>query len=169
MAKADAPPMFMDSKDLELVRKMYPVSDAVAKRSLGPTEWSKLPVSGGKFPQVTHKRLRQSSKPLLNKLEERWLVILKATFPTEEFLSQAIRFKLGNGIWYKPDFFCFSHDWPEENALSLKRRPTAWEVKGPKSWRGGFENLKVAAGLYPNIRWVLVWDDFGWNEQQVLP
>jgi hypothetical protein len=114
-------------------------------------------------------RLRQDHKPLLNKLEARWLERLKADYPCETFLAQSIRFKLANGVWYKPDFFCWAHGWPEEEAKWKRFRSTAWEVKGPKSWRGGFENLKIAASTYPNIRWVLVWDDYGWNEQEVIP
>lgn len=118
------------------------------------------------------KRIRQSSKPLLNKLEAEWLERLKAHDPVTgwkgghngyafNIRSQAKRYRLGNGIWYKPDF-----------TATVDLRETAWEVKGPRAFRGGFENLKVAASLYPEIKWVLVWKDpatGAWQRQEVLP
>lgn len=117
-------------------------------------------------------RIRQDrSQP--NKLEREWMGRLATDFPDEQFHFNAMRFRLGNGVWYKPDFFCFDHHWPEDASRSFKgihARPTAWEVKGPKAWRGGFEFLKIAASSWPKIRWVLVWkDDGGWNEEEVLP
>lgn len=117
-------------------------------------------------------RIRQDrSQP--NKLEREWMGRLLLDFPDEQFHFNAMRFRLGNGVWYKPDFFCFDHYWPEDASRSFKgihARPTAWEVKGPKAWRGGFEFLKIAAHAWPKVRWVLVWkDDGGWNEEEVLP
>lgn len=115
-------------------------------------------------------RIRQSEKPLLNKLESEWLELLKAHDPATgwkgghsgfafNIRSQAKRYRLGNGIWYKPDF-----------TATVDLRETAWEVKGPHAFRGGFENLKVAAGLYPEVKWVLCWKDGGqWMTQIVLP
>ena len=35
----------------------------------------------------------------------------------------------------------------------------AYEVKGPKVFRGGFENLKVAARVHPWVKFYLVWED----------
>jgi hypothetical protein len=99
------------------------------------------------------KRVRQSSKPLLNKLESEFFSLPWA----RGFLLQAVRFRLGNGIWYKPDGFD-------------PKTQIAVEVKGPHAFRGGFENLKVAASLYPMIRWRLVWKQDGqWQEQEILP
>jgi hypothetical protein len=111
------------------------------------------------------KRIRQDSKPLLNQLETEFYHYITANrndllegSPT--ILSQSIRFKLGNGIWYKPDFVLVR---PEGTW-------TTYEVKGPKSWRGGFENLKVAAGQYPFIQWMLAWKEQGvWMTQKILP
>lgn len=105
------------------------------------------------------KRIRQSSKPVLNKLEQEWFEWLLRCYSTEIVFPQAIRFKLGNGIWYKPDFVTFG-------PLGV----CAFEVKGPFSHRGGFENLKVAASKYTKITWTLVWKEQGqWKEQIVLP
>ncbi len=110
----------------------------------------------------TPKRIRQSTKPLMNKLEQEWFEVLRLRYsyyfhpPT---LCQSVRFKLGNGIWYKPDFF-------------VPPLSTSFEVKGPYAFRGGFENLKVAAHLYPSMTWILVWKDKTtgkWQEQEVLP
>lgn len=102
------------------------------------------------------KRIRQSSAPLMNKLETEFYATLHEF---ENVMIQALRFKLGNGIWYKPDF-----------CTIFAGVVHCWEVKGPHSFRGGMENLKVAAGLYPQIRWILVWDQDGaWCQQTVLP
>lgn len=112
-------------------------------------------------PVYKKKRIRQSSKPLLNKLESEFLEKIRTDDPKSVIYQQAMRFRLGNGIWYKPDFLVF------RNIPGL--RPWAVEVKGPKSWRGGFENLKVAAGLYKDFRWVLTWKENGeWKDQEVL-
>jgi hypothetical protein len=105
------------------------------------------------------KRIRQSTKPLMNKLEQEWFHICKSSYPEDcQVLPQSLRFKLGNGIWYKPD------------VIVLAGATYAYEVKGPHAFRGGFENLKVAAHLYPKIRWTLVWKEgCEWKEQEVLP
>lgn len=110
------------------------------------------------------KRIRQSSKPLMNKLEEQWFEVLKRRFGI--VLPQSIRFMLGRGVWYKPDFVC----WPV-GFDSQDPRMRVWECKGPHAFRGGFENLKVAAHKYPHIQWNLVWkNEVGqWCEQTVLP
>ena len=104
-------------------------------------------------------RIRQSSKPLMNKLETEWFNICKKCYPENcQVLAQALRFRLGNGIWYKPD------------VIVMAGKVYAYEVKGPYSFRGGFENLKVAAGLYHSIGWTLVWKEDGeWKEQEVFP
>lgn len=110
--------------------------------------------------QPKKKRIRQSSKPLMNKLEDEFLRQYLSHDSRSFIMAQAIRFRLGNGIWYKPDFVVMYTDRPV----------TCFEVKGPKSWRGGFENLKVAAGLYPVITWRLAWKESDkWFDQVVLP
>lgn len=109
------------------------------------------------------KRIRQDSKPLLNKLEEQFLAVLELELPEHTTIwKQALRWRLGNGIWYKPDFAAnLTHD---------HHGFTCWEVKGPHAFRGGFENLKVAAGLYPEVAWWLVWKESGrWERQMVRP
>jgi hypothetical protein len=113
------------------------------------------------IPAKKKKRIRQDSKPLMNKLEQEYYDIVLAC-STSPVAIQSIRFKLANGVWYKPDFFV-----PDGTAYET---PLAIEVKGPHAFRGGFENLKLAAHQYPWIKWVLVWKDNGvWQEQTVLP
>lgn len=100
----------------------------------------------------------------MNKLETRFFSHLCAFYPSAKFHAQSIRWKLGNGIWYKPDVVCFDWDCGDRG------RVACWEVKGPHAFRGGFENLKVAASLYPEVVWRLVWEQDGrWQEQIVLP
>lgn len=143
----------------------------------GRTTWVKsrnAPQTHAKAPQSDSmvvgatkppKRIRQSTKPLLNKLEEEFAGVLKYRFPTGYVCAQCLRFKLGNGICYKPDFVA----WPA-GFDSQDPRMRAFEVKGPHAFRGGFENLKVAASLYCAIKWTLVWKEDGqWKEQTVLP
>jgi hypothetical protein len=102
------------------------------------------------------KRIRQSSKRP-NRLETEGLAYLKATRPHDGWRTQSLRFRLGNGIWYKPD--------ATNTILNLMV-----EFKGPHAFRGGFENLKVAASMYTEIKWLLVWQSDGqWQEQIVRP
>lgn len=103
------------------------------------------------------KRLRQSSKPLMNQLEAEYFNVLKLKFGERDIIiPQSVRIKLGNGIWYKPDFYFYPRHFIE--------------VKGPHSFRGGFENLKVAASKYPQFTFWLVWKDkeLGWQTQEIF-
>lgn len=104
------------------------------------------------------RRIRQSSKPLMNKLERAFFDFWTHTLD-KKLYPQAMRFKLANGLWYKPDFICF-----------LGEMVCAYEIKGPHAFRGGFENLKMAASAFPEIHWELVWKEHGaWQYQHVLP
>lgn len=123
-----------------------------------------LPVGGGgALPAGTvgipGKRLRQSAAPILNKLETRLEAWLAAVYPGEKIRAQAKRYRLANGIWYKADF-----------SAVIAGQEWAWEAKGPKAFRGGFENLKVASATWPEVRFVLVWEEGGaWRTQEILP
>lgn len=118
-------------------------------------------------------RIKQDHKPLLNCLEKAWLSRLQIDYPNETFRCQDRRYKLANGVWYKPDITCQRHKWPEENpACGYAWKETCWECKGNKgkNLARGLVMLKVAAACWPEVRWVLVWrNDEGWNEQEVLP
>jgi hypothetical protein len=110
------------------------------------------------------KRIRQDSKPLLNKLEQEFFDYLTAEYDVENLRAQAITYRIGNGVRFTPDLT--GHIWnpPAEPHF------TAWEVKGKHAWDDALVKLKVAAGLYPEIDWILVWKENGeWKEQRVLP
>lgn len=115
------------------------------------------------------KRIRQSDKPKLNVLETEFEKKLKADYEGFTILAQAIRLELATGLWYKPDFFIpaghVRHaDWDKS---------IAYEVKGPRAFRGGFENLKFAARTHGKwCKFFLVWKDKvtgEWQRQEVLP
>lgn len=145
----------MNPSDLNLIASKLPLSKATLARNPAIVQTKPaMAVVKGKG-----KRLRQSSKPLMNKLEAQFFEHLKAMHPGKIILPQAIRVRLGNGIWFKVDFFVFAD-------LGLM----AYEVKGPHAFRGGFENLKVAASTYQNIFWSLAWKDGGqWQLQEMYP
>ena len=114
----------------------------------------------------SEKRIRQSSRPLMNNLETEFWRITCNLFGESLVKPQAMRFKLGNGIWFKPDLVVFS-PWTDDVITKPIR---CYEVKGPHAFRGGFENLKVAAHQWPHICWILAWKDGRqWKEQLVLP
>lgn len=107
------------------------------------------------------KRIRQDTKPLMNKLEQEYYDRYLFGRLEVSVSIQSIRFKLANGVWYKPDFYT------DGNMVSYRQ---AIEVKGPHAFRGGFENLKMAAHQYPWIKWILVWKEEGvWMHQTILP
>lgn len=114
------------------------------------------------------KRIRQSSKPLLNKLETEFFNRIKDKYPNfPPVRPQAKTYRLCNGVRYSPDFTASS--WPYDDNMA---KETAWEVKGKKAFDGSLEKLKMAAHEYPEIRWLLVWKDKNtgeWQEQVVLP
>lgn len=110
------------------------------------------------------RRMRQDQEPELNKLELDFYDFLTRSLPSgTKIWKQSLRLRLGNGIWYKPDFAAFA-GWTQKPT-----QLTCWEVKGPHVFRGGFENLKVAAATYPELSFELVWKDSrgGWVRQAV--
>ena len=135
-------------------------ANGFAQNSAG--EWVKVssrPLASAPTPTPS-KRIRQDGKPLMNKLETEFFLRLQQDAGDIKFIRpQSIRFMLGNGIWYKPDFTGF-----------IDGSFSAWEVKGPHAFRGGFENLKVAAHQYAEVHWYLVWKKDGqWQQQRILP
>ena len=104
------------------------------------------------------KRIRQSTKPLMNKLEESFLRELSIRHPGEDFYPQAVTLKLANGLRYTPDFISFN----------LKK---VFEVKG--EWVDGdsFPKLKMAASVFPDLEFYLEWrhpEGGCWCEQKIL-
>lgn len=111
---------------------------------------------------TTGKRLRQDTKPLMNKLEQSFFNYLKAELCNEPTLrAQAKRYKIANGAWYKPDI-----------TANVNGFETAWECKGPKQMKNmarAMLTIKVAAAQWPDVRWKLVWKENGqWKQQEVL-
>lgn len=115
------------------------------------------------------KRLKQSSEPLMNKLEAEYFAILSdqcLAYPRPR--AQAKRYKLGNGVNYTPDFT--ASNWPDSTAITHPKE-TAWEVKGKHSWDDAIVKIKMAATVWPEINWWFCWkDERGqWKQQLVLP
>lgn len=101
------------------------------------------------------KRIRQSDKPVLNKLESEYQRILLISTP--DAVAQAVRFKLGTGCHYTPDFFSLA-------------TMTAFEVKGKYAWEDSKLKIRMAAKVWTSIKWVLVWKEDGkWLSQIVIP
>lgn len=106
------------------------------------------------------KRLRQSSKPLLNKLECEFQSHLTRYAGLVHIRAQAKTYKLANGVRFTPDF----------TAKSEYGNEVAYEVKGPHAFEDSMVKLKCAAALWPDVTWILVWKVNGcWHEQQILP
>jgi hypothetical protein len=101
-------------------------------------------------------RLRQKTKGP-NKLEAEWGKRL-GSGGVDCVRHNAIAFRLANGVVYWPD-------WTGR----VVGMPCAWEVKGFMRDDAAVK-LKVAASLYPEVRWFLVWKEGKeWKEQEVLP
>lgn len=139
------------------------VSDATRKLNPGVFPDSSAMNPGGYSEPIGlsegKKRLRQDSRPVMNKLETAYYNdVLRFNYSVDQIKVQAVRLELARGIWYKADFF-------------LPHLKHFFEVKGPRAFRGGFENLKVAARVHNWAGFSLVWldENGGWNEQQILP
>lgn len=130
----------------------------------GPQTHAKAPQSDSVVvaDTKTPKRIRQSSKPLLNKLEQRYLGYLSMIYVDHPIISQGLNFRLANGCWYCPDFVV----WGDENNCTR-----AFEVKGNQPIQDdSVVKIKVAAKEYHWLRWYLVWwKDDQWQTQLVIP
>ena len=116
-------------------------------------------------------RVRQSPKPLMNKLEAEFFAILSAQYPNySRPRAQAKRYRLGNGVTFTPDITAST--WPRLNGINETCGAdceTAWEVKGDRAWDDAIVKVKMAAAVWPEVRWILVWKENGhWNEQEIL-
>jgi hypothetical protein len=115
-----------------------------------------IPTPPGKVAEGRPKRVRQSSE-VMNKLEKSYYDMLRVQYPNRRVLAQKLRLMLGNGNWYKPDIFIPSLHY-------------VFEVKGPHAYRGGMENLKVAAESHRWLTFFLVWKIKGeWFRQEIKP
>lgn len=103
------------------------------------------------------RRVRQGAKGP-NKLEAAWGLNL-AQYPELTGLQfNALTLVIANGVRYTPDW----SGW-------LDGTLTCWEVKGKHAFGGSLEKLKVAARVWPEVTWILVWQDGGqWKAQEIL-
>lgn len=109
---------------------------------------------------VSKPRIRQNAAGL-NKTEQAFSDYLRGElFVLQEMFTQAITLKLGNGVRYTVDFVTRSGGHFE-----------AFEVKGGHMRDDACVKLKVAASLYPWIKFHLVTrrKDGGWQIDRVLP
>lgn len=131
----------------------------------------KFKLASGTVTEAAPKRIRQRTKPLMNKLEAAYFEVLKLkllALPNATIIrAQAKTYVIANGMRYSPDFSCSS--WP---VAGEPNRETCWEVKGPHAFDGALDKLKMAATVWPEVRWILVWKEKGtgrWLEQIVRP
>lgn len=128
-----------------------------------PGPGTKPPPDSKPKPAPAKKMIRQDSQPKVNKTEAAFADYLRVRLQSKRvkvtaFMEQAIRLRLANGLWYKPDIIVQTgEEW------------NVYEVKGYR-WRHGIQALKVAAGLYPQwCFWLVTKDGRGWNMERVLP
>jgi len=129
----------------------------------GRTIYQKATPKGSIHSTLTEKpkkRLRQSQKPLMNKLEQEWFDRLLAGGAVK-LRAQAVTFRLANGLRFTPDLTYWD---------PTKDKPCADEVKGRHAWDDSIAKLKMAASLYPEWRWRLVYKVEGqWRTETILP
>ena len=111
---------------------------------------------------ITVKASTDNSPKYKSKLERRfaeeYLEIRKMTGESLDWKHEAIRFKLGTGAWYKPDFY----------EIQLDREMWILETKG--YWRDAAKiRIKVAASSHPFRFFVVTWDGKAkhWNIEKV--
>ena len=145
--------------------RQIPLNVSESTRKLNPHLYGdpgqqNVPQEAVERKQANPARLRQSQKPP-TKLEADWRAHQEALFPSTKFRAQAIRFRLANGAWYKPDLMAW-----------MDGKMFCWETKGPKQMKNvarGILTIKFAASAWPEVLFVLVWRENGkWNQQNIL-
>jgi hypothetical protein len=114
--------------------------------------------------------LRQSGAGM-NKTEALFFAHLKATHPGAWIEREPMALKLGNGVRYNPDFMVHTELVIHADGRHELPQLTAYEVKGHMRDDAAVK-LKVAARLFPFIRFVLVWRDRRagtWATQEIFP
>ena len=112
-----------------------------------------------KCPSPSKKRIRQQSKPLMNKLEQEAFFKINSEHPDWTIRHHCLTFTLANGVRYTPDI-C---------GIDPNGRVHCWEVKGPKIWDDAVVKIKVAASHWNEISWTLIWKEGGrWSGQPIL-
>jgi hypothetical protein len=139
--------------------------DAARKRIVAQGEV--IAPAGTGQPARPFQRIRQSTKPLLNKLETEYFNRIKDLYPNyPPVRAQAKTFRLCNGVRFTPDLSCSI--WPVDGGAA---RETCWEIKGVQMWDDAVVKAKMAAHEFPEICWRFVWKnkDGKWCEQILLP
>lgn len=106
------------------------------------------------------KRIR-NARPKQSKLELEAFEWLKGTHPGYDLRLQpyGITLTLANGCKYTPDI-C---------GMAPTGHVHFWEVKGRHVWEDAIVKIKVAAAFWPAFGFTLMWQDDGWNFQDVYP
>lgn len=116
--------------------------------------------------QPAPKRLKQRRGPQMNKLEEAFLLQLRAIHKGAKILIQEVGLRIANGTVFWPDFVVII-DTGNGTCRSI-----VYEVKGPIFRDDAAVKLKVAAATYPHFAFILAWRasrTSPWNLEEVLP
>ena len=131
-------------------------------RADGSSGASKASPGASSAQPASSKRVRQSGKPLMNRLETGFLTQLRNLHVGQDVTirSQSLTFRLCNGVTLRPDFVVFL----------AGQRPVCEEVKGKHAWEDSLIKLKMAAQEWPEFEWRLNWRENGmWHMQTILP
>lgn len=116
------------------------------------------------------KQIAPKKKPLMNKTELRFKAELERR-GHKIILCQAITFRLGDRLTYRPDFVTVDALASEGTLIWLgdRIRLTCYETKAPHRFaRAGIDKLKMAATIYPWIAWKLVMRKGNeWSEKEI--
>jgi len=91
------------------------------------------------------------------------------------YAFEPVKFTLANGLTYKPDYRVVMKPKDFETPPQIDFYEVKGEKRGGKLYirDGAGEKLKMAARLFPEHRWFLVWRDPNnqkvWKRQEVLP
>ncbi len=115
-----------------------------------------------RHPRRLAKARRPEGSPYRSKTEAEFAGLLELRRKAGEIVAwrhEPLRFKLGNGAWYKPDFLA------QEPSGEL----VLYEVKG--HWREAARvRIKVAASAHPEFRFVAVRKDrASWEHEEFQP
>lgn len=143
------------------LRRLFPNASAeFIRRNLGTEIQEARGKTTAPAPVVDSKpeapRLRQRHGPKLNKTEAAFLEWLCARYDPKDIRAQAVTLVIGNGVRYTVDF-------------TNLRAGLAWETKGHMRDDAAVK-IKVAASLYPEIKFHLVTRDGpSWSIQEMIP
>lgn len=118
-------------------------------------------------PKPSKNRIRQRAGDGMNNLEREFLqTYLQRYKDAGACVHREVSLPLANGVRYKLDFLLAA--FVPEN---LRWSHAGYEVKGKHAWDDAIVKLKVAANVYPWIKFSLVSKDpaGGWDMQPIYP